>query len=142
MFIAMGQAHEQLHKGAAVLLQRAADELAISANEFDQLNNALDRMRLEIQSLRRELVETAQNRDPLTGARNRASLISDLREQHALARRGVQQCGLALRLWPGVAAAAEGAMKTGLFGARAAHRRVDRPDSKVGVAQERSADVI
>jgi diguanylate cyclase len=85
-----------MHKGAAVLLQRVADELAISANEFDQFNNALDRMRLEIQSLWRELVETAQNRDPLTGARTRASLISDLREQHALARRGVQQCKLAM----------------------------------------------
>jgi diguanylate cyclase (GGDEF)-like protein len=93
-FAAVGQAHQQMHESAAHLLQRSADELPISVNDLDQFNNQLDRLRLEIQSLRRELAETAQNRDPLTGARNRTSLLSDLREQQALVRRGLQPSAL------------------------------------------------
>lgn len=49
-----------------------------------------------MQSLRDELVEATHNRDPLTGARNRTSLLADLREQQALVRRGVQHCALAM----------------------------------------------
>ena len=95
-FVALGDAHKQMHQNAAQLLQRVVDELPVSLNALDQFNNVLDRMRLEIQSLRHELAETAQNRDPLTGARSRASLLSDLREQQALVRRGVQACALAM----------------------------------------------
>lgn len=93
-FAALGQAHRKMHESAARLLQRSADGLPISVNDLDQFNNLLDNMRLEIQSLRRELAETAQNRDPLTGARNRTNLLSDLREQQALVRRGLQSCAL------------------------------------------------
>ncbi len=95
-FTALGQAHEQMHQSARHVLQRVADGLPVSASDLDHFNNLLDRMRLEIQSLRRELAEMAENRDPLTGARNRASLLSDLREQQALVRRSVQQCALAM----------------------------------------------
>jgi diguanylate cyclase len=95
-FVALGEAHAQMHQGAAGLLQRVADDLPVSPSGVDQFNNVLDRMRLELQSLRHELADTAQNRDPLTGVRNRASLLSDLREQHAMVRRGVQACALAM----------------------------------------------
>ena len=79
-----------------VLLQRVDDELPIAAGELDQFTNILDHMRLELESFRRDLAETAENRDPLTDARNRASMLSDLREQHALVRRGLQECTLAM----------------------------------------------
>src|ERR1035437_267358 len=70
-FAALGEAHKQMHGGAARILQRSADQLPISVSDLDQFNNLIDRMRLEIQSLRSELAEAAQNRDPLTGVRNR-----------------------------------------------------------------------
>ena len=95
-FMAIGKAHEQMHQSATRLLQRLADDLPITPAEVDQFSNVLDRMRLEIQSLRRELVDAMQNRDPLTGARNRVTMLSDLREQHALVRRGLQQCTIAI----------------------------------------------
>lgn len=95
-FTSLAQAHEKMHSNARTLLQRVSDDLPISSGDFDQFNNVLDRMRLEVQALRHEFADLAQNQDPLTGARNRASLLSDLREQHALAQRGVQSCALAM----------------------------------------------
>lgn len=95
-FISLGQAHEKMHSSARTLLQRTLDDLPISSSDLDQFNNVLDRMRLEIQALRHEFADRAQNRDPLTGARNRASLLSDLREQHGLVQRGVHSCTLAM----------------------------------------------
>ena len=85
-----------MHAGATRLLQRVEDELPISPGELDQFNNLLDHMRLELESLRRDLTDAAVNRDPLTDARNRASLLSDLREQHALVRRGLQECAIVM----------------------------------------------
>ena len=95
-FASLGQTHEKMHSGARTLLQQSSDDLPISSSDLDQFNNVLDRMRLEVQGLRHEFADMAQNRDPLTGARNRASLLSDLREQHALAQRGVHACALAM----------------------------------------------
>jgi len=93
-FGSLGQAHEKMHAKAQGLLQRVVDELPISSSDLDQFTNVLDRMRLEAQALRHELADLASNRDPLTGARTRAGLLVDLREQHALVRRGVQPCAL------------------------------------------------
>lgn len=95
-FAAIGQAHEQMHQSATRLLHRTANESPITAGELDQLINMVDRLRLEAQSLRQELAEQADNRDPLTGARNRAHLFADLREQQAAVQRGAQQCALAM----------------------------------------------
>ncbi len=93
-FVALRDAHQQMHGSATELLRRSADQLPINAPDLDQFTNLLDRLRLEIQSLRQELAETSQNRDPLTGARNRTTLLSDLREQQALVRRGLEACSL------------------------------------------------
>lgn len=95
-FVALGTAHELMHRRAAALLQRVEDDLPIATGDLDQFANSLDRMRLELESLRRELAEVAQNRDPLTETRNRVSLLGDLREQHALVRRGLQDCTLVM----------------------------------------------
>jgi len=95
-FVALGDAHRSMHASATRLLQRVQDDLPISPGELDQFNNLLDHMRLELESLRRDLTDAALNRDPLTDARNRASLLSDLREQHALVRRGLQECAIVM----------------------------------------------
>jgi diguanylate cyclase len=95
-FVALGEAHANMHGSATRLLQRADDDLPISADDLDRFNNFRDQMLLELESLRRDLEEAAQNRDPLTDVRNRASMLTELREQHALVRRGLQECSLAM----------------------------------------------
>ena len=95
-FIALNRAHENMHASAARLLNRAMDDLPLSPSYLDQFENVLDHLRLELQSLRRELVETAENRDALTGVRNRAGLLPFLREQQALVRRKVNEVNLAM----------------------------------------------
>lgn len=93
---ALRDAHEEIHRDATHLLQHAASGLPISAGLLDDFNSALERMRQQVQALHTELGETTQNRDALTGARTRATLLADLREQQALVRRGVQKCALAM----------------------------------------------
>lgn len=95
-FLALGKAHEQMHSSATKLLQHACDKLPIQAEEIDAFGDVRDRLKLELQSLRQELAEALANRDPLTGARNRLSMLADLREQHALVQRDAQQCAIAI----------------------------------------------
>lgn len=94
-FISLGQAHQQMHDDARILLQLAADNKSIPLSDFDRFDGELDRMRLELQVLRNQFSSRLQNRDPLTGAQNRVSLLSELRKQHILVKRG-KVCALAL----------------------------------------------
>lgn len=95
-FIALGEAHQQMHRTATRLLQRLLEARPISPEEIDEFTSARDRMKLQLQSWRQELVDVLQNSDPLTGARNRLTMLADLRHQHALVQRGAQQCAIAL----------------------------------------------
>jgi diguanylate cyclase len=95
-FEILGEAHCRMHQHATRLLRRVADDLPVSAGDLDQFHNSLDHLRLELESLRRDLSESAQNRDPLTDARNRGSMLADLSELHAMVRPGGQECSLAM----------------------------------------------
>lgn len=95
-FISLGDAHEKMHVYARTLLQLVSDNKPVTTGQLDQFENALDKRRLEIQSLRHELSEVIQSQDPLTGAQNRAGLLPWLREQQALSQRRGQQCALTM----------------------------------------------
>lgn len=95
-FVALGKSHEQMHRLATQLLHRSCDHGAIAPSDIDEFSNTRDRLKLQLQSLRQELAESVENRDPLTGARNRVSMLSDLREQLSLVQRGVQPCAIAM----------------------------------------------
>lgn len=95
-FEPLGEAHGEMHRRALGLLERVAAARAVPPRELDEFNDSLDRMRAHIQSLRADLNGSLQNLDPLTGARNRTTLISDLREQHALVSRAIAECTLAM----------------------------------------------
>lgn len=91
-FIAIEVEHQHLHQQAAKLLRQAEAGDPISPLDYDCFVNGLERLRLLLQTLKRELEEAIFNRDPLTGVNSRAGMLTKLREQLELAKRHVQSC--------------------------------------------------
>lgn len=95
-FVAMGQEHLRLHDQARQLLLAAQTGNGISTLDYDNFANALDRLRLEITSLERELENALYNHDALTGAITRYDILPTLREQQQLVKRNAQCCYIAM----------------------------------------------
>lgn len=96
-FDAMGDEHKRMHDLAASLLNAVVGGGSVSAYDYDCFANSLERLRLQIQTLKRQLIELLYNRDALTGAHSRLSLLTVLREQHELLERSVQNaCSIAM----------------------------------------------
>jgi diguanylate cyclase (GGDEF)-like protein len=91
-FIALEAEHRNMHQLAATLLQTAASGASISPLDFDGLANALERVRLQLYTLKRELEDALYNLDALTGANSRVGMLTKLREQLELVKRNVQAC--------------------------------------------------
>jgi diguanylate cyclase len=91
-FIALGKAHKLMHQLAAKLLIEATAGKPVIAFDFDNFANSLDRMRLEISALQRELENALYNHDALTGAITRVGILPALREQQELVKRELQSC--------------------------------------------------
>lgn len=95
-FMAIEAEHKKMHELAAQLLQASASGAVISPLSFDTFNNTLERLRLEIYALKRELEESLSNLDSLTGAHNRIGMLPKLRELQELVKRHVQPCCIAM----------------------------------------------
>jgi len=93
-FVAIEREHARMHELATRLLMTASNDKPISPYDFDGYAQALERMRLQVHSLKRELNEQLYNRDPLTGVNTRIGLLTELRDQHELVKRDVQPCAL------------------------------------------------
>jgi len=95
-FVEIIAEHERMHRFAAVLLSANRDNIPISTDDYEQFGNALKRMKLELMTLKRELEDSIYNLDPLTGAANRISMLTKLREQQELVKRKVLHCSIAM----------------------------------------------
>jgi diguanylate cyclase len=95
-FIAMAIEHHRMHQLGARLLFASAHEPSNLPKDYDNFRNALDRLRLEIDTLKREIEDTLYNRDTLTGAENRVRMLTKLRELHELVKRRVHLCGIVI----------------------------------------------
>lgn len=95
-FIAIEGEHRSMHRQAANLLQTAVSGSTISSLDFDNFANSLERLRLQIYTLKRELEDTLYNLDPLTGANSRIGMLTRLRELQDLVKRNVQSCCIAM----------------------------------------------
>ncbi len=90
-FVAIAEQHKRMHQIAASLLETS--RIGILPSEYDSFANVLERMRLEIEALKRELEELLYKRDPLTGAISRIDMLSVLREEQELSKRqGISCC--------------------------------------------------
>jgi diguanylate cyclase len=95
-FVALAIEHERLHAVTARLLGTADTTGQVLPSDYDTFANALDRLRLQLDDLKRELEDTLYTRDALTGAESRSGMIAQLREQLELVKRHVQQCCIAV----------------------------------------------
>ena len=95
-FIALGEEHERLHHMARLLLIAAGAGNPLAPLDYDNFANALERLRLEIFALERELENSLFNHDSLTGAITRFGILPTLREQQELVRRHTQLCYIAM----------------------------------------------
>ncbi len=91
-FVAMGEEHQRMHHLARLLLLAVNAGSSTTPLDFDNFANSLDRLRLEIAALERELEDSLFNRDVLTGAITRFGILPTLREQQELVKRRAQQC--------------------------------------------------
>ncbi len=95
-FITMGEEHQRLHHLARLLLLAVDAGHPIAALDYDNFANALERLRLEIFALERELEDSLFNRDSLTGAITRFGILPTLRENQELVKRHAQLCYIAM----------------------------------------------
>ena len=95
-FIALGDAHTHMHHLARLLLIAAYAESTVAVVDYDNFANALERLRLEIFALERELEDSLFNHDSLTGAITRFGILPTLREQQELVKRRAQRCVIAM----------------------------------------------
>ncbi len=95
-FISLGDEHQRMHHLARLLLLAADSGNPVSTLDFDNFSNTLDRLRLEIFALERELEDSLFNHDALTGAITRFGILPTLREQQELVKRHAQLCYIAM----------------------------------------------
>lgn len=91
-FVAIASEHEQMHHLAREILLTSQSGDHVQLREYENFVNAMARMRLEIQTLSRELEDGITNLDPLTGATSRYGMLPILRRQHELVKRELQSC--------------------------------------------------
>lgn len=95
-FIAVEEEHRRMHALATELLTMEAAGAIIAPRDYDAFAITMERLRLQILSLRREVADFLYNRDPLTGANTRIGMVTKLREQQELVKRHVQSCCIAM----------------------------------------------
>lgn len=94
-FVTLGIVHQLMHQQAIQLLRAGEGGGLVEPQDYDDLADTLDRMQLELSSLKHEVEMTLYTRDPLTGAINRADMLPILREIHEMAKRG-SVCSIAM----------------------------------------------
>ncbi|MCJ7765575.1 MAG: diguanylate cyclase [Thiovulaceae bacterium] len=95
-YLSLEAEHKLMNRLGSKLLIASISNAPISIVEYDNFAAALDRMRLNIATLKDEIEETLYTRDPLTGVRNRVSMLSDLRYVHEMVERHTQDVAIAI----------------------------------------------
>jgi diguanylate cyclase (GGDEF)-like protein len=95
-FVEIEAERARMHKFASQLLRVTARGETPAPEDYERFLSALKLLRLEIATLRHDLEDARNNLDPLTGLPNRIAMLTRLREQHQLVKRGNLSCAVAL----------------------------------------------
>jgi len=95
-FASMEYEHKLLHELVVKLLNTSLADKRVDPMLYDQFANTLERMRLQLFSLKYEIEGELYNLDPLTGAYTRFGMLPALRDQQALVARGAGSCAIAM----------------------------------------------
>lgn len=95
-FAAIEGEHRRMHQLAANLLLASAAGQTIEVQDYERFTSAVKSLRLEATTLKRELGDLLSRIDPLTGVNGRTSLLTVLRELHALVKRKVIPCAVVM----------------------------------------------
>ncbi|MBK5265632.1 MAG: diguanylate cyclase [Alphaproteobacteria bacterium] len=88
--------HKRMHQYATSLLRASMHGTPISLHDYERFVSALKRMRLEIQTLKRELEVSLYNTDALTGVPGRLQMLQKMRENQEFVVRGIHSCAIAM----------------------------------------------
>jgi diguanylate cyclase len=88
--------HRRMHELGARLLLAAAQGSTIGVQDYELFTSAVKSLRLEATTLKRELEDLLSHIDPLTGVNSRTSLLTVLRELHAMVKRKVMPCSIVM----------------------------------------------
>jgi diguanylate cyclase len=95
-FAEIGTEHERMHRAAAGLLRSSVDGVPISTRDYEGFVTARKRLELEVSTVREEFEHALSSLDPLTGTPGRVGMLTELRRQHALAKRKLHSCLIAM----------------------------------------------
>lgn len=92
----IAEAHKRMHRYGRDLSLSASRHESPSISDYERFVTSLKQLRLEAQTIKRELEDALFNLDPLTGAANRIGMLTKLREQQELVKRKVHFCCVAM----------------------------------------------
>lgn len=85
-------AHRHIHQFATKLLYKLATEETLQMSDYDNFIANLERFRLELKILEREVEGLLYHYDPLTGTGTRTIMLAEMDKLTELARQHIQTC--------------------------------------------------
>lgn len=91
-FAALGVEHWRQHQFADELLRKLASDASVFVEDFDELMTGGERLSRTLDALRHGIEGAWRDRDALTDACGRETMLSELRDWRELALQSVQKC--------------------------------------------------
>jgi len=93
-FAAIGIEHRLVHRIAARILREVAADHPVDRDDFDDLVAGSNRLRGELEVLKRDVQGALRSRDEGTGAIDRSQVLPELRRRRSLAKQHLGPCCL------------------------------------------------
>ncbi|MBM3596874.1 MAG: diguanylate cyclase [Alphaproteobacteria bacterium] len=95
-FRTLDELHRTMHDNARWLAQRAWQDDRVPAEEYDALIDKINAFNSQVRRLEKAFRAALSDLDPLTGVRNRQTMMAELEREHERAVRTRQPCALVI----------------------------------------------